>query len=1697
MNSRLSLREIALFRGAKGDSVTVDCRTIPGLTSLFDSVFSPTPPIWKQPMSTHLNGTFPSVMRDRLSAVRTRRTAFATVRALAIALTVLLVAMLASMLIDWGVTLFDVRYRVLLSSSTLLLGLVTLLLTGWGPIRRALGWTTAAEQVDQRVPQLEERWLTVASLAETGHDPKDPATQAMLARVTSEAVAMSRLVRPERVVSGQLLKRPLLGLGAALLTLGIFFASHWGQTSILWQRFWSPTLNISATQMKALTGDAVVPRGQSMDIVAAMLGLQRASVNLVLRRESTSDQEELLTVTPMSSADGSIHFPVDVDETLQYRIQAGDGRTAWHTLTAIDYPELMDVRLTVTPPKYVDEPVAEKTLIPSRLRAVQGSRLELAIKPQVELKSLTLLISVPTVTPSGTASEEPPADSMKTLVLSRGDDGWYRFETALVESFSLTPILVSQHDLKNRHPRVCAVEVVEDHAPVARIVSPSGESSASLDEVLDIRFEAHDDHGIATAKLVIYEDNPLDPANPKVLAEREIPLGDQALQKHVMGQIKLDLKELGLQEGTNISYAVRVTDNRDLEIDASSPLNQLLASMDPSEKPEADEERSMGQSSVAEELSNEKTADPKSEATSNAGEKMKLDQGDPANPTSAPIDKTKAEDADPVASKEGTRGEKSSENQPPADVGSQGGKDDELVSETAMAKTDGEGQAGDEPSSSTSTDKSSKADSDSQASSKTSESLKGTTEKNQAENGTKNKSTAKSPQPSDDHPADELLAAARTDKPSDGQPMPESGSEAGNSPSNLASPNPSQPSASDVASNNKNGADPEAAMPPPGDRTSAKNPPGENVKPGDAPSKATSEEPKGEPQPVGKISLVGEPAPPTPPDPENAPSADRPQSPSSSSPPKANANPSGKPMPGGSPSSEPPPTKELRLTQQMNDAGQQQETDRKRLRITSRLDAVAKSDDPRREQTQPARDKVVHIDKMLEVIEGKLHPLYRHEVEDALRGQGFQELDSLLKDVEQFITQLEESTRETSFEFVGLQMVDIGSSHVTPARDAVFIAIRTPDSGADVPTEEALHHVVSARELLQALLKRYDQVAQEQQLAKELDKAIKMYTVYVERSQQLMREAQQNLDPLKLDREMEVVEVNQAYLDRLAEVTRMRRDMMSELARILADDPRLRSRYLDLIKRRRSSLSSQLAELVARQDQTSQEVLGWVGVDENQRGNYWLQVSDLRLDAPNQLAKDAQQLADRVEKQLPLVLDSNVGAAALAVTAAKQLALNARRCDLEVREIRKSGEPVVKGTSLSESAESLVHQIGDLAAALDRIELEAAGLEGVPQYVQLRRIEVQAFADLAETWAVTAHAVEDQKFSALASLDQHQIAIATELLRTEMLDIDADLAEEFNEEVKMPQEVINLTQELQRAMESITHTQASATFALLEDRLNDGASQQALSLKGFEDAQEILNKLRRKTAEALDKIKPVNPNIAELLDPTLDQFLANLEREPDIEAQLGIPGRPRNIRELQDSMSWQQNGGQMLGASAEGATARMQKMMDQREQPTNGDGDPKPRSTAENDPEKNKNQKPMTDEEKQQLAESQEMQQMLKDRMTQAQKELERQAKDPSQTAEQRRQLAEMAAKLSRSLKEMEKGQTPEQLWRQMAEADQAKAALEALAKGEQIPDEQWNKLLSTLGDGQGQVSGRVPSEDYRKSIEQYQERIRLLQGSR
>lgn len=285
-------------------------------------------------------------------------------------------------------------------------------------------------------------------------------------------------------------------------------------------------------------------------------------------------------------------------------------------------------------------------------------------------------------------------------------------------------------------------------------------------------------------------------------------------------------------------------------------------------------------------------------------------------------------------------------------------------------------------------------------------------------------------------------------------------------------------------------------------------------------------------------------------------------------------------------------------------------------------------------------------------------------------------------------------------------------------------------------------------------------------------------------------------------------------------------------------------------------------------------------------------------------------------------------------------------------------------------------------------------------------------------------------------------------------------------------------------MEAVTFNQAAATFAATKDRLAVAEAQEIMALDGFEKAEKLFDQIRRSVVAALDAYDVDDPNIADLRDPTLDEFLARLEREPNIEAQLGIPNRPRNLRVLAQAMTGQQGGGgELLSDAREAARQRARKAMQMVDEE---------RRRGKKDDREEKSESQMTAEERQEQQKAKEMQERLEKSLASIREKIE----DPQTPKEQRRKLEEMAENMQRVLTQA--GDDPDSggEWQRIVESEKANEMLKALASGKKLPDSQWNKLLSTLDDGVWQVGGKTPPEDYRKAIERYQERIRQLMST-
>lgn len=1632
-------------------------------------------------MSQVINSSaLPTTMNEKLRSIRRRQAILAVARAVAIGASVLIGAMLLAMVLDWWLTLFSTTVRTVLTVTSLGLAAVACLAAGVRPLLAAIGWKSAAASADEHVPELEERWTTVASFAVSEHQPTTSEGRAMLEQVTSEAVALGRLVKPQQVARPTAVRPAALTLAGCLLALAAFLALDWAQTSVLLRRFWSPTALITATQLRSVTGDVTIPRGESLDLVTEQSGLLRDAALLTLQYDSgTVDVFELPTD---EDASNTFLYSLRTDDSFRYRVRAGDGQTDWRTVTVIDYPALAEVQFKVTAPDYIDRAPYEKTLIPGRVRVAQGSRLDLAMKPVADLERLEL-----TLTLTGDDDEE----INKTVALTSDADGWYRFESQLVEDVSLSPALFNAYGLTNEDRPVCRIHVIPDQAPVARVISPTDEMAVTADDVIDIRFEAHDDYGIATAELVVYDETPTEEGKePQVLSVQPIPLGDQTLEKHVLANTQLDLKALNLQKGMNVSYAVRVTDNRQVDVspdamtaqrteakpgqtqddqtlaDASSPRDSEQTAKTSDEPGDRSDEQSnsLENALAAASDSARQTVEPGETDTSAPTESESPERAQNSQPGTA-----ESNDDNPAAENpEAAAGERSDRDKPQADsdarpafdqagapaedgkrspgAESPASKDRKNRDETAVAanrtpgdnnptEPDGASPDEDHPADAVAQNPAD-AESASDADGNEGESQSGRPPLNVAARDGSEKDGARPALSTEDADSDDPQVAERSDSDAAGERSDTDGARPSNdTPNTDGSPEGETTLANADPQNPKDEADSDSEedrglSQSDGDRNADQNTDGQGNQSNDAQRQASNVESRSRSNdPMGD-------------------NADRPQS-------------------------QPRPPLPF-VFHAHSEGGQNAETSRRMLKITERLAALAAADeDDAPGENTAIRERVVAIDRMLAEVQAGLNRVVEREIPDADRGAQFGILDEQLGGVEAYIAELREETKEEQFEFVGLQMVDIGRTHVTPARDCVFVAIRDA-IGADSQSADALQHVVRARELLAALLKRYDRVARERDLSKNLDEAITIYEVYVEKMQQLMREAQQNRNPL--DRKMAVIEVDQDYLDRYAEVLTLRRRMLAEFAKMLADDPRLLAKYMDIVKRRGTSLRQQLTELAERQYDASTEVSGWLAASDDQRRDLWMLVAEMRLQAATPLARDAAELAERLDKQMPLVLDPEVGTAAQVLALGQNIARLAREITFGAEGVIQNSSVVDADSPLLADSERLVWTFGELDAALDRLNFENEQEQEVTSYVTGRLLESRTVADQADAWLRLARYVSGQQYHGLAEVDQEKIAVATELLRVDMFDMENDLAGQFRQllDSDVPGEIVDMIRELHRIMEGITMNQEAATFALSQNRIDTAEVQQAAAMEGFDRAEELFDQVRRAVINALDEYDPPDPNIADLEDPTLDEFLANLEREPNIEAQLGIPNRPRNLRVIADSLLFDQEGDADIGSTGDAALRRAREAM-------------RRQRNREKDDEEEQPQRPQTEEERQRQMDAKEMQEMIDKSLAAVEKQLD----DPGTSAEERRRLEQMAENLRRM--QGVNGQQPRQAWEQLAGSDEAKQILRALALGQPIPDQQWNHLMSTLDQGLWQVQGHTPPEDYRQAIEQYQERIREL----
>ena len=314
----------------------------------------------------------PLAVTEKLELVRARAWKVRLATALVGGLVVLLAAMGVSMAIDRWATLYSPTWRSLLTLSALSatgLTLVMWIVAAWRYVNRV---ERVAADVDRSMPDLEERWSTLAQL-NTPEKTRD-VHPAMYRQVAEEANNSSPRIDPLAVVrlTGFTRAAWCLTAVAAILVGAAIMDSH--RTAVLFKRFWLPMANISATEITNLSENKVVARGESLEIAAELSGSTVKQATLFLNPEG--EDEQTITLVPRGDEQNRLaHRVRTVKEPLRYRLRAGDGQTEWQEVAVADRPELSAATLKVISPEYTQLKPQEFDKLPRRLSALTGSVL--------------------------------------------------------------------------------------------------------------------------------------------------------------------------------------------------------------------------------------------------------------------------------------------------------------------------------------------------------------------------------------------------------------------------------------------------------------------------------------------------------------------------------------------------------------------------------------------------------------------------------------------------------------------------------------------------------------------------------------------------------------------------------------------------------------------------------------------------------------------------------------------------------------------------------------------------------------------------------------------------------------------------------------------------------------------------------------------------------------------------------------------------------------------------------------------------------------------------------------------------------------------------------------------------------------------------------------------------------------------------
>jgi len=372
-------------------------------------------------------------------------------------------------------------------------------------------------------------------------------------------------------------------------------------------------------------------------------------------------------------------------------------------------------------------------------------------------------------------------------------------------------------------------------------------------------------------------------------------------------------------------------------------------------------------------------------------------------------------------------------------------------------------------------------------------------------------------------------------------------------------------------------------------------------------------------------------------------------------------------------------------------------------------------------------------------------------------------------------------------------------------------------------------------------------------------------------------------------------------VEKLKELEEEKKKIMAELAKLLAEDPRMLRRYLAMLDVQNTSYRDQMTRLARRQQKLHEQVAQWNSTPEKERPALIESFRESYTPQQQQIVHDSIKLRENMETWLPLDVKPEQIASSLA-------------------QAEKIAQHISQAPANPDEGELALTELRSLRETIPQLgEITRFGWVDDPKmasYIANRLTDIEMLITAQSGQMKLNQSLNDRDFPKAAEIIQHGIAAETVTLGEKLDATEKQVA-------SMSEAIGQLAAQLNHLLQTdIIPPQATSVERLSTGEMASAEELLAPVVPAFALAEQTFDELMRLIIAKMDEAPPPSaPGSA----PDLESLLKLLEDEMRNTEGLGIPTRPINVSILRDWMQPGSSGNQGMGqAQAQAAQAQAQ-----------------------------------------------------------------------------------------------------------------------------------------------------------------------------